>query len=95
MYYESGQCHVFQSKWQQSRFFKLYSHANPAGQPRNSDTIHPQAEIIEVSVRKNICVPFIILTNMIYSLFYKLRKLIQKEQPDCIITHSYRARVFV
>ncbi|RUR08855.1 glycosyltransferase family 4 protein [Legionella sp. km772] len=52
--------------------------------------IHPKAEIL------NVCPPQHLRTIHNFNqhdffAVYKLRKLIQTEQPDCIITHSYRA----
>ncbi|WP_018578356.1 glycosyltransferase [Legionella shakespearei] len=52
--------------------------------------IHPKAEILSSCPQEHL----ITLHNFNQHDFiaiYKLRKLIQKEQPDCIITHSYRA----
>ncbi|CAM2743263.1 glycosyltransferase family 4 protein [Legionella worsleiensis] len=52
--------------------------------------IHPRAEI------KNSCPQNHLKTihnfnQYDYLAIYRLRQLIQKEQPDCVITHSYRA----
>lgn len=52
--------------------------------------IHPKAEILEV------CPPQHLRTIHNFNqhdfvAVYKLRKLVQQEQADCIITHSYRA----
>lgn len=52
--------------------------------------IHPQAEIIDLCPQEHLRT---IHNYNQYDLLaiYKLRKLIQKEQVECIITHSYRA----
>lgn len=52
--------------------------------------IHPQAEIMEVCPKDHLRT---IHNFNQYDFFaiHRLRKLIQKEQPHCIITHSYRA----
>jgi len=52
--------------------------------------IHPQAEIIDFCPQENLRTIHN-FNQYDFLAVYKLRKLIQKEQPDCIITHSYRA----
>lgn len=52
--------------------------------------VHPQAEILKDCPQEHL----VTLHNFNQYdpiAIYKLRKLIQKEHPDCIITHSYRA----
>jgi glycosyltransferase involved in cell wall biosynthesis len=52
--------------------------------------VHPQAEILKDCPQEHL----VTLHNFNQYdpvAIYKLRRLIQKEQPDCIITHSYRA----
>lgn len=52
--------------------------------------IHPKAEILETCPQEHLRTIHNFNQHDFYAV-YKLRKLIQKEQPDCIITHSYRA----
>lgn len=52
--------------------------------------IHPSAEIIDVCPQDHLRTVHN-FNQHDYLAIYKLRKLIQKEKPDCIITHSYRA----
>ncbi len=52
--------------------------------------IHPRAQIINECPQDNLHTIHNFNQHDWYAV-YKLRKLICKEQPDCVITHSYRA----
>ncbi len=52
--------------------------------------LHPKAEIITSCPQKNLRTIHNFNQHDFLAV-YRLRKLIQKERPDCIITHSYRA----
>jgi glycosyltransferase involved in cell wall biosynthesis len=52
--------------------------------------VHPQAEILEACPQEYLRKIHNFNQYDLWAI-YKLRRLIQKEQPDCIITHSYRA----
>ena len=52
--------------------------------------IHPHAEIRSICPQEHLRIVHNFNQHDLLAI-YKLRRLIQKEQPDCIITHSYRA----
>jgi glycosyltransferase involved in cell wall biosynthesis len=52
--------------------------------------IHPKAEIIDACPQEHLRTVHNFNQHDFFAI-YKLRKLIQQEQPHCIITHSYRA----
>ncbi len=56
--------------------------------------VHPKAEIIEQCPKRNLRTLFN-LNQHDFLAIYKLKRLINQEKPDCIITHSYRAAYLV